>query len=640
MPTSKRSGLNPQAQEHSIDVLERTNKLISAVGLQAKPIAEVAELKQCATSMFVAIFEAMFRVRVRGIVRVPKYTKDYKENAQLIINALTTAFRVDIAHLNGSLICEGDITAISELVNVFSDIIWGRIQKRRSRSRSASLTRNKRSTSSGKSSGRKSKTNNVKKSSIRSSSGTTSRKKKASSSRSKSTSTLAGKRSTKRKSLKKKSGGSKKKKATKSSRSSNKPTPRPPIPSNKVLRKKKKSKKSKKSNNNSNNNNNNNAVKSADVLIEGNDGGGSMENNNNKSGSNNQDDESPETNDVPEEEDISNENNNNEGEDDARLENDERANSPDLTNLISNVDEVKAAQPLWDLLWKTRATADTKASISPRRAKREESQKRHRMYKKLLREQLRAVEKQVATRKEAEGSRSRAEAHKRRVETIQQQRLHQDLRRAALARMARRRREEERTVDRLFKAALKVERRRLAEQRAETRRAAKLAEIEKKMRLNNIEMTYADRRKMIAEQVKREQKDREIAQYAQKMEIEKMARDLRKAEKQRIQDLIVQLEAQDAQDKDSDWTGLDALALEGPQAAGKLRQMLVKYLGGNAKDAWAKKAAKKAAQMAMQTAGPSLMDSVRSSASSKRQRKKFQRKKKQEKVAKLLEAYC
>ena len=77
MPTSKRSGLNPQAQEHSIDVLERTNKLISAVGLQAKPIAEVAELKQCATSMFVAIFEAMFRVRVRGIVRVPKYTKDY-----------------------------------------------------------------------------------------------------------------------------------------------------------------------------------------------------------------------------------------------------------------------------------------------------------------------------------------------------------------------------------------------------------------------------------------------------------------------------------------------------------------------------------------------------------------------------------
>ncbi len=101
-----------------------------------------------------------------------------------------------------------------------------------------------------------------------------------------------------------------------------------------------------------------------------------------------------------------------------------------------------------------------------------------------------------------------------------------------------------------------------------------------------------------------------------------------------------QLEAQDAQDKDSDWTGLDALALEGPQAAGKLRQMLVKYLGGNAKEAWAKKAAKQAASMAINTAGPSLMDSVRNSARTRKQRRKFQQKKKQEKVAKLLEAYC
>ena len=188
------------------------------------------------------------------------------------------------------------------------------------------------------------------------------------------------------------------------------------------------------------------------------------------------------------------------------MENDERANSPDLTNLISNVDEVKAHATIVGFIMENKSYCRYKSIHFTTKSKREESQKRHRMYKKLLREQLRAVEKQVATRKEAEGSRSRAEAHKRRVETIQQQRLHQDLRRAALARMARRRREEERTVDRLFKAALKVERRRLAEQRAETRRAAKLAEIEKKMRLDNIEMTYADRRKMIAEQVKREQK--------------------------------------------------------------------------------------------------------------------------------------
>ena len=538
MPTSKRGGQNPQSHEHSADVLERTNKLISAVGLQAKPIAAVAELKQCATSMFVAIFEAMFRVRVRGIVRVPKYTKDYKENAQLIINALTTAFRVDISHLNGSLICEGDITAISELVNIFSDIIWGRIQKRRTRSRSASLTRNKRSSSGN--AAKKSKPT-VKKSGIRSAAVAT--KKKGGAARSKSTSAVVKKRSTTRKRLRKKATGAKKTKATKTSRARNsrKPKPRPPVPSSKVLKKKKK--KASKGKSGKKSGGGDGAITSADVLIEGGEssapetakGGGASDN-----GQDQENDptvESPETNEDAPEENVQADD---DGKDaDSRLEKDERAGSPELNSLISSVDEVKAGQPLWDLLWKTRATAETKASISPRRAKREESQKRHRMYKKLLKEQLRAVEKQVATRKEAEGSRSRAEAHKKRVETIQQQRLHQDLRRAALARMARRRREEERTVDRLFKAALKVERRRLAEQRAETKRAAKLAEIEKKIRLDSIEMTYADKRKMIAEQVKREQKDREIARYAQKMEVEKMARDLRKAEKQRIQDLIV-----------------------------------------------------------------------------------------------------
>ena len=387
--------------------------------------------------MFVAIFEAMFRVRVRGIVRVPKYTKDYKENAQLIDNALTTAFRVDISHLNGSLICEGDITAISELVNIFSDIIWGRIQKRRTRSRSASLTRNKRS---GAGSATKKGKPTVKKSGVRGAPAAT--KKKGGVARSKSASAVVRKRPVSRKRLRKKATGAKKSKVTKTSRTRNsrKPKPRPPVPSSKVLKKKKKKKKVSKAKSG----NNNSAAKSADVLIEGGESSAPETAKGSGANDNGQDQEidptveSPETNEDAPEENIQDDD---DGKGvDTRLENDERVGSPELNSLISSVDEVKAGQPLWDLLWKTRATAETKASISPRRAKREESQKRHRMYKKLLKEQLRAVEKQVATRKEAEGSRSRAEAHKKRVETIQQQRLHQDLRRAALARMARRRR--------------------------------------------------------------------------------------------------------------------------------------------------------------------------------------------------------
>ena len=198
------------------------------------------------------------------------------------------------------------------------------------------------------------------------------------------------------------------------------------MPSSKVLKKKKKKKKVSKVKSG----NNNSAAKSADVLIEGGESSAPETAKGSGANDNGQDQEidptveSPETNEDAPEENIQDDD---DGKGvDTRLENDERVGSPELNSLISSVDEVKAGQPLWDLLWKTRATAETKASISPRRAKREESQKRHRMYKKLLKEQLRAVEKQVATRKEAASSRSRAEAHKKRVETIQQQRLHQD----------------------------------------------------------------------------------------------------------------------------------------------------------------------------------------------------------------------
>ena len=145
---------------------------------------------------------------------------------------------------------------------------------------------------------------------------------------------------------------------------------------------------------------------------------------------------------------------------------------------------------------------------------------------------------------------------------------------------------------------------------------------------------------MIAEQVKKEEKDRKIAKYAQKMEVEKMARELREAERKRIKDLVSQLETQDAVDANSDWTGLDALQLEGPQAAGKIRELLVNYLGGNMKDDWAKNAAKKAAQFSSETAAPSVLDSIQGGKSRKKSSAKWERKKANEKMQKLIEAYC
>ena len=43
-------------------ILAMTNQLLSAVGIVAKPMLEFSELQKSASSMFVAIFEAMFQV--------------------------------------------------------------------------------------------------------------------------------------------------------------------------------------------------------------------------------------------------------------------------------------------------------------------------------------------------------------------------------------------------------------------------------------------------------------------------------------------------------------------------------------------------------------------------------------------------
>ena len=636
MPTSAKKGKKRAAHVVEADVLERTNKLISVVGLSAKPIAEISELQQCAASMFVAIFESMFRVRVRDIIRVPTYPEDYKRNAQLIIKALTSAFRVEIPAVTGNLICEGDVKAISDVVDVISDIIRGKIPKRRNRSRSASLTRSK----NGKSPARGSKKAGAKLSVPKATAGkakkkTLVKKKKRAASSAKRGSANSGttaaarkvrkkpgvpkatvgkKATTKGKRLKKKAPAKRPKSARRAAKKAGAPRKqawasrvkkrgipaRPPRPSTAPAAGGKRKAKKKAGGN---------PADSADILI--NEAGAAAAVSNGETAEFEEIDgrsseAGPETNEGSDDAAADERDEDKYG---AKYDDEEGRTAEEIEALISQVDGEKAGQPLWDLLWKTRATASTKASMSPRKAVRQERVKRHRMYKKLLKEQLRAAERSSELGAQSNAAHSKAEAHKRRVEMIQQQRLKQDLRRAALARMARRRRNEERTVDKLFQAALRVERKRLAEQRAETKRAAKVAEIEKKMKLDSIEKTYAERRRMITEQVKQEEKDRRIAKYAQKMEVEKMARELRKAEKKRIQDLVSQLETQDANDAGSDWTGLDALQLEGPQAAGKLREMLVKYLGGSVKDDWAKNAAKRAARLAQDTAPPSLMES-------------------------------
>ena len=62
-----------------------TSHLLSAVGIASKPMMEYSELKNSASSMFVAIFEAMFQIRLRDVIRNPAEMGDYVHNAQTVI---------------------------------------------------------------------------------------------------------------------------------------------------------------------------------------------------------------------------------------------------------------------------------------------------------------------------------------------------------------------------------------------------------------------------------------------------------------------------------------------------------------------------------------------------------------------------
>lgn len=69
-----------------------TNQLLSAVGINAKPMVEFSELKKSASSMFVAIFEAMFQIRLRDVKRSPNHHIDYVHNAQTVIEVSPNAY--------------------------------------------------------------------------------------------------------------------------------------------------------------------------------------------------------------------------------------------------------------------------------------------------------------------------------------------------------------------------------------------------------------------------------------------------------------------------------------------------------------------------------------------------------------------
>lgn len=67
-------------------VLASTNNLLAVVGISTKKVTSMGELTRVASSMFVAVFESLFRVRLEGIIRNPESREEYAHNAQRVID--------------------------------------------------------------------------------------------------------------------------------------------------------------------------------------------------------------------------------------------------------------------------------------------------------------------------------------------------------------------------------------------------------------------------------------------------------------------------------------------------------------------------------------------------------------------------
>jgi len=98
------------------DYVSMLNRVLRIVGLHA----QVSRFDECAqASVFVAIFERLFQVRLSNVIRNPETYEDRVLNCQRVIDALVGVTSADIA---ADRICGGDFDAIASLIQVFHDL--------------------------------------------------------------------------------------------------------------------------------------------------------------------------------------------------------------------------------------------------------------------------------------------------------------------------------------------------------------------------------------------------------------------------------------------------------------------------------------------------------------------------------------
>ena len=82
-------------------VLQNTNSLLSIVGISAKKVTSIGELTRVASSMFVAIFESLFHVRMDHIIRNPQTREEVQilsPSISILYSSSLTFFLSDHLH--------------------------------------------------------------------------------------------------------------------------------------------------------------------------------------------------------------------------------------------------------------------------------------------------------------------------------------------------------------------------------------------------------------------------------------------------------------------------------------------------------------------------------------------------------------
>lgn len=86
-------------------------------------MSSLNELTRVGSSLFVAVYESLFHVRLDGVARNPKSRESYAINVQRVIDSLSRHISMDLRHIRGRAIVQGDLRALSNLVHIFIRIV-------------------------------------------------------------------------------------------------------------------------------------------------------------------------------------------------------------------------------------------------------------------------------------------------------------------------------------------------------------------------------------------------------------------------------------------------------------------------------------------------------------------------------------